>query len=159
MMALAWANLADHLHKPVTGHADRVVIDKTEHMMTLYTKGQVLQTYRVSLGRGNGDAKQQRGDHETPVGLYAIDARNAHSRFHLALHISYPNAQDREHARELGVPAGGDIMIHAVEPQFAWLGRIQSAVDWTDGCIAVTDRQMDEVWALVNVGTPVEIRP
>jgi murein L,D-transpeptidase YafK len=127
--------------------------------MTLYSTGRPLKTYKVSLGRGTGSAKHQQGDHETPEGTYRIDAKNAHSRFHLALHVSYPNATDKAHAAALHQPTGGDIMIHGVEPKFAWLGSLHRHVDWTDGCIAVTNAEMDEVWNAVPTGTPITIRP
>ncbi len=137
---------------------DKIVVVKSTHTMTLYSKGQVLRTYRVALGRGSGNPKRQQGDHETPEGLYSIDAKNAHSRFHLALHVSYPNTQDRERAQKLGVDPGGDIMIHGIENGLGWLGSLQHQIDWTDGCIALTDQEIAEVWKLVPVGTPVEIR-
>jgi murein L,D-transpeptidase YafK len=126
--------------------------------MTLYSASQPLKIYRVALGRGHGDAKQHQGDHETPEGTYLIDAKNAHSRFHLALHVSYPNAADKVRAKALAQPTGGDIMIHGTEPKFAWLGSLQHAIDWTDGCIAITNKEMDEVWKAVPIGTPVEIQ-
>jgi murein L,D-transpeptidase YafK len=138
--------------------ADRIVILKSKHLMTLMSNGKPLRSYRVALGKSDG-AKERQGDHKTPEGQYAIDQRNAQSRFHLALHISYPNAADRKRAHDAGVDPGGAIMIHGVEKPFAWLGPLQHEVDWTDGCIAVTDREMDEVWQLVPVGTPVEIKP
>lgn len=138
--------------------ADRIVILKSKHLMILMANGKPLRSYRVALGRASG-AKERQGDHKTPVGQYVIDEKNAQSRFHLALHISYPNAADRKRAHDAGVDPGGAIMIHGVEKQFAWLGSLQHEVDWTDGCIAVTDGEMDEVWQLVPVGTPVEIKP
>jgi murein L,D-transpeptidase YafK len=141
-----------------TKKVDKIVVVKSAHTMTLYSANSPLKVYKVALGRGAGDAKEHRGDHETPEGNYLIDAKNAHSRFHLALHVSYPNAEDKARAKSLGQPAGGDIMIHAVEPKFAWLGGLQHDVDWTDGCIAVTDKEMDESWKVVPVGTPIEIR-
>ncbi len=144
---------------PVSSYqTDKIVVVKSTHTMTLYSKGQVLRTYRVALGRGSGNPKRQQGDHETPEGLYSIDAKNAHSRFHLALHVSYPNTQDRERAQKLGVDPGGDIMIHGIENGLGWLGSLQHQIDWTDGCIALTDQEIAEVWKLVPVGTPVEIR-
>jgi murein L,D-transpeptidase YafK len=138
--------------------ADRVVILKSQHLMILKANGKTLRSYRVALGRTEG-AKERQGDHKTPVGQYVIDQKNAQSQFHLALHISYPNAADRKRAQDAGLDPGGAIMIHGVEKQFAWLGPLQHAVDWTDGCVAVTNREMDEVWQLVSVGTPVEIKP
>lgn len=131
---------------------------KSAHTMTLYAANQPMMTYKVALGRRAGDAKQHQGDHETPEGKYMVDGRNPHSRFHLALHVSYPNSEDRVRAKALGQPTGGDIMIHGVEPKFRWLGGLQHDVDWTDGCIAVTDKEMDEIWNAVPVGTPIEIR-
>jgi murein L,D-transpeptidase YafK len=154
---LVWANRPyDKL--PSGSKADRIVVEKSSHTLTLYASGQPLKVYTVALGRGNGAAKQREGDHQTPEGLYVIDARNMHSRFHLALHVSYPNAQDSAHAASLGAPAGGAIMIHGVGRGLGWLGRLQRRVDWTDGCIALTNAEIDEVWKLVPNGTPIEIR-
>ena len=144
--------------KPDPQPADRIVIVKSTHTLTLYAHGHPIHTYRVALGRGTGAAKVREGDHNTPEGLYAIDARNAHSHFHRALHISYPNAADREQAAKLGAPPGGDIMIHGLRNGLGWLGSLQRHVDWTDGCIALTDAEMDQVWEEVPIGTPVEIR-
>ncbi|HZL26157.1 MAG TPA: L,D-transpeptidase family protein [Acidobacteriaceae bacterium] len=154
---LVWANRPlDKL--PSGSKADRIVVEKSSHTLTLYASGRPLKVYTVALGRGAGAAKQREGDHETPEGLYVIDARNPRSRFHLALHVSYPNALDSAHAASLGVPAGGAIMIHGVGRGLGWLGRLQPQIDWTDGCIALTNPEMDEVWKLVPTGTPIEIR-
>jgi murein L,D-transpeptidase YafK len=96
--------------------ADKIVVEKSTHTMTLYAKGNVLSTYQVSLGRGDGSAKQRAGDHEIPEGLYIINAWNEHSHFfHKALHVSYPKAQDRARAERLGSDPGGDIMIHGIK--------------------------------------------
>jgi murein L,D-transpeptidase YafK len=141
-----------------TQTADRVVVVKSTHAMTLYAHGEVLRTYRVSLGRGAGHAKERQGDHETPEGLYTIDARNPHSRFDLALHVSYPNSYDKRRAEILGVAPGGDIMIHGIQNGLGWVGSLQHHADWTDGCIGLTNPEIEEVWKLVPIGTPVEIR-
>jgi murein L,D-transpeptidase YafK len=139
--------------------ADRIVIVKSERTMTLLRHGKVLKAYRVALGREPRGPKTRHGDNRTPEGLYTIDSRNAHSQFHLALHISYPNATDRAHARKSGVDPGGDIMIHGLPPAYAFLGARHSQTDWTFGCIAVTDAEIEEIWSLVPVGTTVEIKP
>src|SRR5437868_12469197 len=136
-----------------------MVIVKSRHTLTLMSHGQVLKTYKVSLGRGGSGAKNQAGDRETPEGEYVIDAKNPHSRFHRALHISYPNALDRERAAKQGTSAGGLIEIHGIEEKWAWVGSLHRAVDWTAGCIAVTNPEIEEIYKLVPVGTPVEIRP
>ena len=139
--------------------AERIVIVKSTRTMTLLTGGQVLKTYKVALGGQPVGAKDRVGDHKTPEGQYVVDAKNAHSRFYRALHISYPNAADRERARKLGESPGGDIEIHGLGKEFAWVGALHRQSDWTDGCIAVTNAEMDEIWPLVPVGTPVSIRP
>lgn len=127
--------------------------------MTLMKDGHALKTYRIALGRVSIGPKERQGDHKTPEGQYVIDRKNPHSRFHLALHVSYPNAEDMERARNADVDPGGSIEIHGLPSQFALLGSFQHDVDWTDGCVAVSNREIDEVWRLVPVGTPVEIRP
>lgn len=127
--------------------------------MTLWRQGKLLKSYKVALGREPIGAKKQHGDNKTPEGLYTIDSRNAHSHFHLGLHISYPNAADRARARKLGVNPGGDILIHGLPPAFAYLGPLHRQRDWTLGCIAVTDAEIEEIWAMVPVGTAVEIKP
>src|SRR6266403_1065299 len=119
----------------------------------------VLKTYKVALSRKPVGAKEREGDHKVPEGEYVVDSKNSHSRFHLALHISYPNAADREKARKLGVRPGGNIEIHGLDSKYAWVGSLQRQVDWTDGCIAVTNPEIEEIWPMVSVGTPVEIRP
>lgn len=114
--------------------------------------------YSVSLGKGSGKAKQREGDRETPEGFYIIDSKNSHSRFHRALHISYPNVKDRQSAEGVGVAPGGQIMVHGIQNGLGWIGSLQQRIDWTDGCIAVTDPEIEEIWNLVPLGTPVEIR-
>ena len=144
--------------QPNKGKADRIVVIKSAHTMTLYAGGKVLKVYHVSLGRGPAGAKQKRGDNQTPEGMYTINGRNAHSSCHLALHTSYPNAADRERARKLGVDPGGDIMIHGMPSGYESVPAGQQFADWTYGCIALTDPEMDEVWKMVPLGTPIEIR-
>jgi murein L,D-transpeptidase YafK len=138
--------------------ADRIVILKSAHTMTLMSHGRVIKTYKVALGNPKGP-KVRRGDKKTPEGVYFVDAKNPNSLFHRALHLSYPNAADVERARKLGVNPGGDIEIHGLPAQYAWMGAAHRTIDWTTGCIAVTNPEIDEIWAEVAVGTPVEIRP
>lgn len=138
---------------------DRVLVLKSQHRLLLLNGQTVIKAYAVAIGRGGTSPKQQQGDHKTPEGLYRIDRRKLDSRFHRALHISYPNDADRERARKLGVSPGSDIMIHGITNGLGWLGSIHRIVDWTDGCIAVTDGEIEEIWTLVPDGTPVEIRP
>ena len=152
-----WAE--DKIPKPPTEQADRIVVEKSARTMTLRRDGKVLKTYKVALSREPVGAKEREGDHRVPEGQYVIDSKNSASRFHLALHVSYPNAADRERARKLGVKPGGNIEIHGLDSKYAWVGSLQRRVDWTDGCIAVTNSEIEEIWSLVRVGTPLEIRP
>jgi murein L,D-transpeptidase YafK len=94
-----------------------------------------------------------------PEGVYVLDRRNRHSQFYRSLHISYPNAEDRARARKLKIPPGGDIMIHGLPNDYGWLGSAHRAHDWTDGCIAVTNEEIEEIWRVVPEGTTIEIRP
>jgi murein L,D-transpeptidase YafK len=139
--------------------ADLIIIVKSTRTMTLYSAHTVLKMYKVALSRDPVGPKERAGDHKVPEGNYIVDAKNPHSRFHLALHVSYPNAADRERARNLGVNPGGNIEIHGLPDKYAWLGSVQHYVDWTDGCIAVTDSEIEQIYPLVPVGTRVEIRP
>ncbi|WP_346914214.1 L,D-transpeptidase family protein [uncultured Roseibium sp.] len=139
--------------------ADRVVVFKGERVLELMAGDVTLKRYTVSLGREPVGAKQREGDGRTPEGRYRIDYRNPASGYHLALHISYPDAQDRARARKAGVSPGGDIMIHGMRNGYGWIGSLHRLVDWTNGCIAVTDTEMDEIWRAVANGTEIEIRP
>lgn len=139
--------------------ADRIVIVKSERTMTLLRQGQILKTYKVALGGQPVGAKMRRGDNKTPEGLYTIDSRNPGSHYHLALHISYPNAADRERARKEHMDPGGAIMIHGLPKGYGWIGARHRLADWTLGCVAVTDEEIDEIWAIVPLGTVVEIKP
>ncbi len=138
---------------------DHVVVLKKEHKLLLLSGDRVVKAYSVALGSGGLAPKRRQGDDKTPEGLYRIDYRNPASRFHLALHISYPDETDKEKARKLGVSPGGDIMIHGLGREFESLGTKHYLYDWTAGCIAVTDSEIEEIWRLVPDGTPVEILP
>jgi murein L,D-transpeptidase YafK len=139
--------------------ADEIVVVKSEHKMTLLNHGRVLHTYQVALSTVSVGAKQRNGDHKVPEGEYRIDFKKPTSKFHLALHVSYPNAADRAHAKSLGVDPGGDIEIHGLAKQYAFLGAMHRQYDRTDGCIAVTNAEIEEIYPLVPVGTKIEIKP
>jgi len=144
---------------PPPQKADSILILKKDHVLELLQGGKVIRTYKVALGRGGLAPKEREGDGRTPEGHYIIDTRTAASHYHKALHISYPNAEDRMRAARLGVAPGGAIMIHGLPNGMGWLGAAHRLYDWTLGCIAVTDEEIDETWDLVPIGTPVEIRP
>ena len=142
-----------------TEPADKVLIEKIERRLTLLSKGEVIKTYKIALGGNPVGPKERQGDNKTPEGTYIIDSRNRDSGYHLSLHISYPNEKDKMRAKELGVSPGGDIMIHGSKNGLSWVGAYHAEVDWTKGCIAVTDEDMEEIYKLVPNGAIVEIRP
>jgi murein L,D-transpeptidase YafK len=137
---------------PAAERADEIHVVKHQRRMDLLRKGKVIRSYSIRLGDQPRGHKRQQGDERTPEGRYAITYRNPKSAFHLSLRISYPNAADRAQARARGVDPGGDIVIHGGTPPGYWR-------DWTDGCIALMDKQMEEVWSLVPTGTPIVIDP
>jgi len=138
---------------------DSILILKKDHVMELLAGGKVIRTYKVALGQGGLGPKKREGDALTPECRYVIDAKYEHSKYHKALHVSYPSAEDRKRAARMGVSPGGAIMIHGLPNGKGWVGARHRLFDWTLGCIAVTNEEIDEVWNLVPVGTPVEIRP
>jgi murein L,D-transpeptidase YafK len=139
--------------------ADQVLVVKSQRTLTLLSQGKVIHTYKIALGGTPVGAKEQQGDHKTPEGHYVLDRRNSKSRFYKSIHVSYPNEQDRQRAASQGASPGGDVMIHGLPNGFGWLGATHRAMDWTDGCIAVTDAEIDEIWELVPDRSPIEIRP
>jgi len=141
------------------GSVDKILIEKKERRLTLISKGKVLKTYKIALGGDPYGPKERQGDKKTPEGSYIIDSRNKNSPYHLSLHISYPNEKDKKRAKELGVSPGGDIMIHGIKNGFGWIDRFHTQFDWTEGCIAVTDEEIEEIDRLVPDGAAVEIRP
>jgi murein L,D-transpeptidase YafK len=157
--ACAFARLGPDSSPQISGHVDSILVLKREHLMQLLAGSKVVRTYKVALGRGGLAPKEGEGDGRTPEGHYVIDAKYEHSTYHKALHVSYPNTEDRVRAARLGVPPGGAIMIHGLPNGKGWVGVGHRLYDWTLGCVAVTDDEIDEVWKLVPVGTPVEIRP
>jgi len=136
-----------------------VLVDKSDRALTLLRGSVVLKRYRTSLGARPEGPKEREGDERTPEGIYVIDARNMRSAFHRSLHVSYPDARDAARARDAGVSPGGQIMIHGLRNGFGWVGRLQRVMNWTDGCVALTNWEIEEVWHAVPDGTPIEIRP
>lgn len=140
-------------------HADRVLVFKKEHTLQLLNKNKVIGSYKVALGGNPVGPKTRQGDHKTPEGTYVLNSRNSHSHFYKSIHISYPSPRDRVAARQNGVSPGGDVFIHGLPNGYGFLGASHRLKDWTDGCIAVTNQEMDEIWAAVPDGTPIEIKP
>jgi murein L,D-transpeptidase YafK len=151
---LLWSGVAFSEQK-----ADLVLVKKNESRLYLIREGKTFASFRASFGSNPKGHKQKQGDGRTPEGRYVLDYKNSGSRYHRSIHISYPNAKDREDARKRGVDPGGDIMIHGQRNGWEWLAPIAQLFDWTNGCIALSNPDMDRVWEAVDAGTPIEIKP
>jgi murein L,D-transpeptidase YafK len=158
--------VAGHESHPLAANAraDRIVIEKSARKLTLFRGETPLKSYSVALGRAPEGTKQREGDHRTPEGHYIIDAHKRDSAFHRALHISYPTPSDTAVAMQRGDmqrgdKPGGDIMIHGIRNGLGWLGAFHRCIDWTSGCIAVTDKEIEEIYRAVPDETPIDIRP
>lgn len=142
--------------------ANRVMVYKVKRKLYLCKGDSILKAYDIALGKDPAGHKQREGDSRTPEGRYILDWRNTKSKYYRSIHISYPNKADQARASKDGVPPGGDIMIHgypegafsSMWSRYWFLGR-----DWTDGCIAVSNEAMDEIWKAVPDGTPIDIYP
>lgn len=139
--------------------ADRVVVYKMRRVMELWSGDHLLKRYTIALGGSPTGPKTQEGDQKTPEGSYKLDWRNPNSAFHKSIHISYPNMKDRVQAQKRGVRAGGEIFLHGIGKKWGFLGSSHALHDWTKGCIAVTNAEMDEIWEIVPNGTPIMINP
>lgn len=139
--------------------ADKVLVIKSDSTLYLQKNGKILKKYHIVFGGNPKGHKRQEGDERTPEGRYILDYKKENSSFYKAIHISYPNKKDRERALASGVNPGGLIMIHGQKNGLGWLSWLSQRFNWTDGCIAVTNQEMDEIWNSVDIGTPIEIQP
>ena len=137
--------------------SDSIVVYKSERKLLLYYRSKPMKTYSISLGDSPVGHKEKEGDEKTPEGLYNISGRNPNSKYHLSLRISYPNEQDKLNAEKNGYSPGGDIMIHGLPNSTGFLEEYYISNDWTDGCIAVTNEEIEEIWGAVKDGTPIFI--
>lgn len=138
---------------------DQIKIIKSERKLFTYGKGKLLKTYKIALGKNPIGQKLKEGDGRTPEGVYEIIAKNPKSAYHLSLKISYPNPKQIEEAKKLSINPGDDIMIHGIRNGLGFIGKYHSLIDWTQGCIAVSSKEIEEIYNLVLIGTKVEILP
>jgi murein L,D-transpeptidase YafK len=151
--------VASAMARPKRFNADSLVLDKSARSLKLYQHGTEVLSFDVALGKNPVGPKTRRGDGRTPEGLYYLEGRNPQSKYHLSLRVSYPNATDRERAASRGVSPGGDIMIHGLPKAFASVGALHRQQDWTEGCIAVTNEEIEELWRNVAPGARILIKP
>lgn len=138
---------------------DLVRVSKGQRTLELLSGETVVKTFTIALGANPVGHKQQEGDERTPEGRYVLDYRNPNSQYYKSIHVSYPNAADQARARAAGRKPGGDIMIHGQKNGFSGMSRLTQKMDWTNGCIALHDADMEYVWQKVKNGTPIEIKP
>lgn len=146
---LAWADPSVEL----------VRVLKSEHKLQLVSEGKVLREFKVALGSNPIGHKQQEGDGKTPEGIYILDYKKSDSAFYRAVHISYPNSTDIASAKARGVNPGGSVMIHGQKNGLGWLSFVNQRFDWTNGCVALNNSDMDILWAVIREGTKIEISP
>ena len=139
--------------------ADLVLVEKSNSRLYLMRQGEAFASFRVAFGSSPKGHKQEQGDGKTPEGRYMLDYKNSGSAYYKSIHISYPNEKDRQEARKRGVNPGGDIMIHGQKNGYGRLSILVQRFNWTNGCIALSDRDMDQVWDAIKPGTPIEIKP
>ena len=155
---LGWSQLGSE-PLPEGTRADRVRVHKSTRTLELWRGDELVRAYRVSLGRAPLGAKRRAGDGRTPEGHYVLDYRKLDSSFHRALHVSYPSPGDAATAKSRNVDPGGLIMVHGLRNGLGLLGRLHTLMDWTDGCIAVRDDEIEEILRVVPDGTPIDIEP
>lgn len=146
-------------HASLSEAADKIVVNKSKRELLLFQGQKLIRSYRVALGRAPVGPKESEGDGKTPEGVYKINGKYAQSAYHMALRVSYPNTKDREHAQRRGLAPGGDIMIHGLPSGYGLIGAAHRLKDWTEGCIAVTNAEIEEIWRLVTNGTTIQINP
>lgn len=139
--------------------ADVVIVEKSKSRLLLLREGEIIKEYHVAFGANPIGHKQKEGDERTPEGKYVLDYKKSDSSFYKAIHVSYPNEEDIKRASLTGVSPGGQIMIHGQKNRFGWLSSITQLFNWTNGCIAIKNSEMDEIWNFIDIGTPIEIRP
>lgn len=158
LSACGSSNAQNNLPDVATGtKADRILVDKSDRTLVLFVQGKQIARYeRIRFGDAPTGHKRYEGDEKTPEGTYTINGRNANSRYHLSLRISYPNAADRAHAKAQAKSPGGDIFIHG-QPNMSPVERL--SYDWTDGCIAVSNSEIEQIWKIVPDGIAITIQP
>ena len=150
-----------HADKPldISVTIDKIVVEKGKRRMNLYYNDKLIKTYKISLGRNSKGDKEFEGDKKTPEGQYVINDKNPNSGYYKNLGISYPDRHDIEQAEKLGKTPGGQIKIHGLKNGLRWIGKAHLLMDWTAGCIALTNKEIDELCEVIKIGTPIDIKP
>ena len=154
----AWNYRTARCETVISDKVDMIIVDKSTHWMSVYRDGRLVREFRVALGRGGPGPKQRQGDGKVPEGLYRITGHNPLSGYHLSLRIGYPTPEQMAAARKMGFNPGGDIMIHGLPNDVGGIGSRHALLDWTEGCIAVANREIEWLYRAVQNGTPIRIQ-
>ena len=138
---------------------DSLIVYKSKHEMLAYSSGHLIKTYRISMGKNTKGHKEFEGDEKTPEGIYFINSKNTNTKYYKNLSISYPNQTDAKNAKRLSKSPGGNIKIHGLRNGLGFIGKYQRWYDWTAGCIALTNDEMDEIYPAIPIGTKIKIYP
>lgn len=144
---------------PANININSIIVYKSKRQLLAYSGDKLIKTYIISLGGQPEGDKKIEGDKKTPEGVYYINDKNPKSGYHKNLGISYPNEQDINEAKKIGKPTGGDVKIHGLRNKLGFISKFQRWYDWTAGCIALTDEEVDELYNSVKIGTRIEIKP
>ena len=163
IIVAAFLAICYYCSKPMTKKTlpeiDYILVEKQKHKMTVYSQNIPLKTYDISLGFNPLGHKEKKGDGKTPEGIYKIINKNPKNGYHLSLRVSYPNEKDKKNAAKKGLSPGGDIMVHGIKNGFGWIKKLHTYKDWTLGCIAVTNSEIEEIYPSVVIGAKIEIVP
>lgn len=142
---------------PLNTKIDKIIVFKSKRLLVLYYKNSKIKEYKISLGKNPGGPKTQEGDYKTPEGNYFIDGKSKKTKWYCKLYISYPNIEDIKKAKKSGINPGSNILIHGMQLKYSWLGKLHLLRDWTQGCIAMTNYEMNELYKFIKIGTPIKI--
>ncbi len=162
LILIGWSDFCQaepYKYQNLKGKIDLVIVNKSAASLSLMIKGEEVRRYRIAMGDRPIGHKQQEGDQRTPEGRYILDYKKPDSAYYRAIHISYPNEEDKLRAEALGINPGGQIMIHGQNPNSSLTPDEAQLLNWTDGCIALKNEEIDELWRFVDIGTPIEIWP
>ena len=159
IVGLIFFNFSDNVPLDKSISIDKILVEKSKRQLHVYSKGELIKTYKISLGREPIGKKQFEGDKKTPEGLYYINGKNSASGYYKNLGVSYPNAEDIKYAEKMKKSPGGLIKIHGLRNGLGWIGKNHLFFDWTMGCIALTNEDVEELYNCIEIGTPIEIKP